>query len=225
MESTNSKSLAGIAIGTINVIRGGVTTDDSNTPPLRLVMWQVEYYRMKAISDWAEAHRFEPLDPQLQSDLGCLPLETVDMAECECIKWGCNVKKVKLPKFIFHAGRVQIGFIGLIDKRTRFVIAANPQAIKAMMESRFANPDAIYGYIIGQNLYVVTKADMTLLCYVNVRGWLERPSEEAAGCFDIWSEDYPIDAKFIPYITRSIMEEYLGVEQIPHDHKNNANHK
>lgn len=222
---TNSKSLAGIAMGIINVIRGGVMTDDTRTPPLRLVMRQIEYYRMKAISDWAEAHRFEPLDPQLQSDLGCLALEEVDMAECECVKWGCNVKKVKLPKFIFHAGRVQIGFIGLIDKRTRFFMVSNPQVIKTMLTGRFADPNAIYGYIIGQNLYVVTKADMSLLCWANVRGWLETPSEENANCFDIWSEDYPIDAKFIPYITRSIMEEYLGVEQVPQDEKNNANHR
>lgn len=222
MEFTNSKSLAGIAQGIINLLNGGVTTDDARIS-LRLVMRQIEYYRMKAISDWAEAHRFEPLDPQLQSDLGCIPLEEVDAAECECVKWGCNVKKAKLPRFIFHAGRVQVGFIGLVDKRTRIVMMANPQAIKSVMNSRFADPNAIYGYIIGQNLYVVTRADMSLLCYINARGWLETPSEEAAGCFDIWSEDYPIDLKFMPFIVRSIMEEYLNVIQVPQDERNNAN--
>ena len=221
--NSSSKSLAVIAQRILNNMSGGIATDD-NRYSLRTIMNAVEYYRAKAISDWSEAHRFEPLDPQLQSDLGCLPLEDVDMAECECTKWGCNVKKVKLPKFLFHNGRVQISYIGLIDKRTRIIMYQNPTAIKSAMKSRYAGKDTFYGYIIGQNLYVVTRADMSLLCWVNVRGWLETPSEESAACFDIWSEDYPIDLKFMPFIVRSIMEEYGISLQTPHDERNNANH-
>jgi len=213
-----------MAQGIMLMLRNGVVTDDTRQPSLRYLMKQIEYYRAKAISDWSERHKFEPLDPQLQSDLGCIPLVEVDMAECECVKWGCNVKKAVLPKFMFHNGRVMRSFVGLIDKRTPIIVVANPATIKAKMSGRFSDPNAYYGYFIGQNFYVVTRADMSLLCFINARGWLETPSEEAAGCFDIWSEDYPIDLKFMPFIIRSIIEEYMQVLGIPHDEKNNANH-
>ena len=155
--------------------------------------------------------------PQWVMDLGCVPLTTVDQADCPNAEWGEDVKKLVLPKVIDLPNNAGVYFFGLIDKKTRIYL-----------------PDGNYGdlddYVpfqannkrqaqqIGNNIYLYGK-DITKLCWVNLQLIPDDPTEVTLcasenvepRCYDPNVDCYPIPSHLEGVLYDMIFARYIDI--------------
>lgn len=123
-----------------------------------------------------EVDKQKPLSTQLQQDLGCVPVELIDAAECCNITSGCKIVRTvsELPRFVESSDGPIIAYIGAVDKQegyqivpwSRFRWAAYSKYTKGI---RLAS-------LLNNHVYILNG---TGLASVNVRGVFDDPREAA----------------------------------------------
>ncbi len=220
-------SLNELTYNILNIIRGGKTSDDepfSNDQ----IAFMIGYYRsVLAKKDWLKNKKF---DLQLVQDLGCVPVQKVDKAECCTFTDNCNVVRT-VDKVPITIGGDSNGFtfIGRVDKRTSYSFLSKSQSHWASHNRFTANiPRSYYhnGYIYVDNL---ENLDIKV---INIQGVFDEPLKVTAylnehdcketSCITA-DDDYPMPAWMVSYITESILSKEMnfGVQAI-RDTENNA---
>lgn len=172
----------------------------------------------------------------LQQDLGCVPLECVDQADCDVCgwQWGDNVKKLVLPEIMEIDNNAGI-MLFLIDKRTQIYL---PSQIYGELDDFVRFPlKGTAGYqaqLIGnKTIYIkYNKSGNTPpLQVVNPRGIFKDPAavdyyNGEKRCFDWDKDDYPIPGDLEDVMYTLIWQKYIGpFIQLPRDNTNQENNK
>jgi hypothetical protein len=200
-----------------NIGRAGNSDADDENIKISMVKFWINGYRAKLIFEFTNAGKL--IDPQLVQDLGVVPLEEVDKADSdcpECVKWGCNIYKVDIPKLVDLPNNRGLLFVGLIDKQTPIALDY-PDTSKFKRATRFGDKFD-RSYLIGNTLYVTTTNENLDLKYINIRGVFEDPREAfnyvAPGCDKkCYSDDdpYPIPMRMYEPITKNILQSELNM--------------
>jgi len=193
----------------LNIHAGGRLSDDF-IPSYNQVAFMVKYVRAMLIR--RDLDQNWNLHPNYSQDLGCIPLISVDKAECCEITLDCDILRteVKIPNPIRLKTRIGITYVGSIDKQTTFDLIL-PQRSPYIKYSKYTAhvPRAYYlnGYI-----YIPNNHD---LAAINVRAILENP-KDANGflcgdepCYTTNSE-FPMPADMIQPMTELILSKEMN---------------
>jgi hypothetical protein len=195
----------------INIGRGGLSSDDDRLNERQVKFW-MRYYRSKAI--FFDSNGGRSLDPQLVQDLGCLALEEVDKADCPEALWGCNVKRVKIPKLVDLPDNRGLAFIGLLDKTTQFVLTS-PNVMQFAVHRKFTG-NMRRAYLIGEYIYVTDPFNEDIK-YINVRGVWDDPQAveytDGDGVVSCIGDDdvYPMPDRYVADIVNQILRIELNM--------------
>jgi len=213
-----------------NIAKGGQGNSDDDNLNIRQIEFWIRAYRARGIlqtTDFGKA-----IDPQMVQDLGCMPLEEVDMADPDCPScpdWGCTIKKINIPKLVDFPYNRGVLFVGKIDKRTPFILDAAD--VSVFKEHTAFGKQMNRAYLIGNKMYFRLYGDDQAIKYVNVRGVFEDPTEvyswATAGCdakcYDPLTDEYPMPLSMYEYVTSSILSRELNMTvQTKEDEMNNA---
>jgi hypothetical protein len=154
------------------------------------IKFNVIHYRAMFIR--RDQDRNNHISPILQQDLGCIPLEEVDAAECCDIESNCTVlrTKYKLPTPIRLKGNSDFIYVGDITK-TGPIDLVEPDSLKYLNAGRYSKLGRYY-YYLNDRIYLIN----TELDYVNVRGVFVDPREVAAFNQCEGADCYTDDSKF-----------------------------
>lgn len=200
-----------------NIGRAGNSDTDDEKLKIGMIKFWIKGYRAKLIHDFTFSGKM--IDPQLVQDLGVVPLVEVDKADSECpdVDWGCKIFKVTIPKLVDLPNNRSMVFVGLIDKQTP-IILDYPDVFSFKRYTRFGKKFH-RAYLIGNDLYVVTKDINSELKYINVRGVFEDPTDAfeyvAPGCekncYNDNVDEYPIPMRMYEPITSQILQKELNI--------------
>ena len=148
----------------------------------------INYRALFIRQDYTKNGRYNALFIQ---DLGCVPTERVDSAECCDVESGCLVTRTKeiLPEPVRLKGLEDFVFVGAIDKRTRFTMIS-PEEAAYIKYNKYTKFNPKYYYLNGR-VYCTKDVE-----YVNIRGIFSDPREAARfnECAD--ADCYTDDSKF-----------------------------
>lgn len=195
-----------ISYNILNIARGGISSDDDRLNIRQIKFW-VEYYRARLLMEFTDAGK--NIDPHLVQDLGCLKLTEVDRAECPSITWESKIKKATIPKVISLPQDRGILFVGYIDKQKPIAFVSADTMY--WNQHRFITNEEVRAFLINDQLYIDSPTDEDL-CFINVRGVFENPSdvetEDTDGnkvCFDDDTDVYPMPKKLVQMVTERIL--------------------
>ncbi len=195
----------------LNIARGGLSSDDDRLNIRQIKFW-IRYHRALAIKE--DVLRGKGLDSQLIQDLGCLMLEAVDKANCPEVLWGCEVKRVAIPKLVDLPNNKGIIFVGLVDKVTPIILTP-PNVAHFKTKQRFTG-NMRRAYFIGNYLYVTDPCNEDIK-HINVRGVFDNPKEVESTNTDGTKEcidddsNYPMPESYVPVIVDNIMRRELNM--------------
>lgn len=149
---------------------------------------------------YADQSKRQSVNVGFVQDMGCVPMQRIDQADCDNYEWGQYVRKVTIPQVIDLPENMGLVFFGMIDKRTTIYL---PSVLYGSLNDALPlNPYRDYeAYQIGQTIYVRSKNSdkAEKLCAVNIRGIFSDPTLvsccDADGnekCFDWDATPYPI---------------------------------
>lgn len=176
------------------------------------------------------------IDHNIEQDLGCVKLITVDAAECcdVTISADCNILRTEkqIPNTIeFHKGTgiTRVGPIKKIDAAFSFIPYNRVQFAGS---DKYASK-VVQAFLLNNYLYFITPTtESKLLEYVNVRGVFEVPSEAAnfsncdgTACYDKATSKYPINSWMYAYLKEQILRELGMAMQVPKDSKGDSQEK
>jgi len=200
-----------LSYNVLNIARGGLSSDDDRLNIRQIKFW-IGYYRAYAIKE--SLKKGTGVDSQLVQDLGVLTLESVDKADHPKVLWGCEVKRVRVPKLVDLPNDSGLVFIGLVDKQTPIILSP-PNVVHFKAHQRFTG-NMRRAYLIGGYLYVTDPFNEDI-CYVNVRGIFDNPSDAgyqgADGDYTCIDDDdeYPMPESYVPLIVNYIMQKELNM--------------
>lgn len=208
----------------INIIRGGRIADDESISLKQIAFW-IHYYRAMLIRQEYEKGR--TINPDVIQDLGCVPVQLVDKAECCEIQTNCYILKTvdPMPKGIEFYTRNAIEWVGTIDKKKNFPMQSIYRSNWKQYDKYTSNMET--AYLLNGYIYITSN---TTLEYINVRGVFENPEEAGefndcltgSPCFS-WDSRYPIAAHHIPVINEMVLKkELLAGMHAPQDQDNDA---
>lgn len=157
----------------------------------------VNYRALFIRQDYTKNGRYNSLFIQ---DLGCIPLESVDSAECCTVESGCNVVRTTLilPDPVRLKGLEDFVFVGGIDKITRYTMSI-PEEVGYLQYSKYSKNDPRY-YYMNKRAYLYNVPEG----FVNIRGIFADPREaarfnlcEGANCYTDDSK-FPVPEDMIP---------------------------
>lgn len=237
LPTVHKKSWIGLAYDIANPPAGGSRTDDNRTS-LRAIMRYMQIYYSEILTDELERKKQGILgfkvDDRFYNDLGCLPLTSVDKAECGCTIAGCTILRTDtMPKILTLFGKLMVAYVGDVDKQTPFT-KTTAENVNASMRSRFG-ANLIHWYFKNDYIYIVipkSKADLLISC-INVQAITEditavmrqcrQDGSTFTPCFDIWSEEVNIPDRFLNRIRHAIWRNEMGLQlQAPHDDVNDG---
>jgi hypothetical protein len=195
----------------LNIARGGLSSDDDRLNERQIAFW-IRYYRAKSI--FFDSNGGRNIDQQLVQDLGCLMLEEVDKADCPEVLWGCNVKRVKIPKLVDLPDNRGLMFVGLLDKTTSFIMTP-PNVMQFAAHRRFTG-NMRRAYLIGQHVYVTDPFNEDIK-YINIRGIWDNPQEveytDGDGNTSCITDDdqYPMPERYVADIVNQILRIELNM--------------
>lgn len=212
-----------------NIARGGQGNSDDERLNIRQIRFWINGYRASGMFQTTDYGK--DIHPQLEQDLGVIPLQEVDKADSNCPKvdWGCTIKKIQIPTLIDFPDLRALTFIGKIDKVSAF-ISSNSHTANQKRHTRFGNILS-RAYIIGKNVYFILSENDSELEYVNVRGIFEMPEDVVTyptegceqKCYDPAEDDYPMPQRLYEFVLKSILRNELNwSEQAVNDEINNA---
>ena len=130
-------------------------------------------------------------------DLGCMKLTKIDSADCSLVNFGTDIKYVDIPNVLQLKKTNGIEFFGSVDKQ--YIIPfKDPSIVGYDRYIRFPKKIGLSASQIGSRIYV-RGANAVNLCYVNIRGVFETPSQVYScpsentnpTCYD-WDCQYPL---------------------------------
>jgi hypothetical protein len=233
-----ARSLMGVAHDIRNIARAGDSSGDDRYS-LRQIMFWIETHaadlrRERLKEDEAEG---KELREDWIQEFTCKALEVVDLSHCSCVKFGCTIKRVKLPILSVYKGKLTILYLGRSDFRMGYFLADSPQdaEVYAGGVGRFgrANPKPAY-YIQGGYAYIVFPPEYALTETVGIVGVESNPLtatplpviEGKTLNRDIWCEAIPIKDDEIAEVRKRILGREMGITvqyEANNDQTNNAN--
>jgi hypothetical protein len=212
--------------GILNRVRPKLSDDESLTE--RQVQFDFENARARFLRN--EFNKNRTIDPAFIQDLGCIPLEVVDRAECCEISADCYIVRtaLELPGTIEKHNETSHTRVGPIDKMQKpYSLVPYERAVYAG-NGRFNN-NAIFAFLRNKRIYLVSNNRLIKhMEYLNVQGVFEEPRKAAdfvtcdnKPCYTDNSQ-YPINKWLIDHITRMLIQEYLPSSQLPIDMENDA---
>lgn len=177
-----------------NIYSGGITKVDF---PFRdaQIAFMVDYHSALLRKLDIDSKGF--IDSSNIQDLGCQKLTKIDAADCTLVNFGTDIKYVDIPNTLQLKKANAIEYFGSIDKTTIIPIK-DPDIIPYDRYIRFPKNIGISASQIGNRIYV-RGANAVDLCYVNIRGAFQTPSQVMScnsfdtepTCYD-WDCQYPI---------------------------------
>ena len=170
----------------------------------------------------------------LQQDLGCIPLECVDEADCCCVgwEWGDDVKKLTFPPVAELKENAGIAFFGLIDKKTQIYL---PSQIYGELDEflRFKGNNYRKAQMIGNDTIYLRGEGVRHLKTVNLRGIFKDPlavnkygANGDCKCYDWDNDNYPIPADLENAMYTIVWQTYIApFVGLPRDNTNNEANK
>ena len=216
-------SLSQLRYNILNLKGGGRTSDDERLSD-RQVDFQINYVRSLLIRRDYEKGR--TLSTHIEQDLGCVPLELVDAADCCDAETGCTILRTTLPipVPIEVYDRELITYVGHIDKTHSF--DEIPSSRSRWIKNNKYTAKGKRWFYLGDYIYVVGTKDLK---FINIRGVWETPADASrfnhcsgADCYSADS-DYPIASWMIQPLTDMIMKGEVKESIVfPQDTKNDA---
>jgi hypothetical protein len=170
----------------------------------------INYRALFIRQDYTKNGRYNALFIQ---DLGCVPTEKVDSAECCDVESECNVIRTvdELPDPVRLKGLEDFVFVGAIDKKTRYTMIL-PEEVSYVSYNKYSKLDPRY-YYMNSRVYLVN----VTAGYVNIRGIFADPREAArfnhcAGA-DCYTDDtyFPCPEDMIAGIKTGIIQGELQI--------------
>jgi len=212
--------------GVLDRIRPQLSDDESISE--RQITFDFENMRARFLRN--EFNKNRTIDPAFIQDLGCIPLETVDRAECCEISADCYIVRtaVELPGTIEKWNETSLTRIGPIDKLQRpYSLVPYERAVYSG-NGKF-NGKAVFAFLRNRRIYLVSQSRLLKhMEYLNVQGVFEEP-RVAANFVDCDNKPcytdnspYPINKWLIDHITRQLIQEYVPLSTAPADTQNDA---
>lgn len=170
----------------------------------------INYRSLFIRQDYTKSGKYHQL---LVQDLGCVPVEKVDSAECCTVESGCFVyrTKDKIPDPIRLKGLEDFTFVGATDKISRYT-SILPEEIEYLKHNKYTSKDPRY-YYMNEYVYLLNLQPE----YVNIRGIFADPREvakfnqcEDAECYTDDSR-FPVPEDMIPGIINSFISGELRI--------------
>lgn len=206
-----------------NLAAGGILSDDQLISN-RQMAFIINYTRAFLIKK--DLDKKKSINPDIIQDLGCVPVQPVDKAECCELIVDCLILRTvdPLPKTIALNHSNPITFVGLLDGSESFDFISQARSRWTQYETYTANYRR--AYLKNGHLYV---SNDLLLEDINVQGVFEDPLAAAKyhncngePCFS-FDSTYPIEESMIKALTQSIITDELGiVARTKQDNFNNA---
>lgn len=198
-----------------------VLTMDSNLTPLH-VKNDIIAERANMIKSHLENGKL--VDEVFIQDLGCIPLEVVDAAECCDITTDCTVIRtaVELPQ------EIRFTRVGPIDKTSKRFTMIPYESVNYNGNGKF-NKNLIFAFHLNNRIYLKSNdSNIGLLEYINVRGVFEDPRlikdflcADGKPCYSD-DESFPMPKWMEVHIRERLITSYLRSEQLPKDLNNDA---
>lgn len=210
-----------------NLYRGGQTSDDE-TVSNRQLAFIFNYYRAKLIRE--DLSKGRTIDRSIIQDLGCVPVECVDAAECcDLVDSGSTIIRTvePIPEFVELYDKDLLTFVGLVDKSKSFQITSEAQVRWGKYNKYTGKSTKAFMRDNGNYLYIANAPKGIEL--INIQGVFENPEEaskfnhcDGTPCFS-QDEEYPVSAHMLPIINEMIMSKELkGLITTPTDETNNT---
>jgi hypothetical protein len=210
-----------------NLYRGGVTSDDEDISN-RQVIFIFNYYRAKLIRE--DLNKKRSIDRGLIQDLGCVPVECVDAAECcDITDSGSTVLRTvnPIPDLLELYDRNLLTFVGTVDKAVSYQITPEAQVRWSKYNKYTGKKPKAFMRSDNNHIYIANAP--AGLEFINVQGIFEDPEDakeyshcDGTPCFTR-DMDYPISAHMIPAINQLIAQNELrGLATSPSDETNNT---
>jgi len=215
---------------TLEILKGNHIVDDVD-----LMERQIMFHWNTQRALWLRNEYNKPgrsIDPEIEQDLGCLELVTVDAAECCSVEVCCDAlrTKIKIPSLLEFHDKPGITRVGLPNKLTIPFTFTNYNKAMYSISNKYASQQ-VYAFLLNGYMYLITKRqDIQMLDYINVRGVFEDPLELTKfqcgdkACFSL-EDSYPIKSWMIPYIRAEVVNILSTGLQIPKDKANDASDK
>ena len=216
-------TLSKLVFNILNIKGGGRSSDDERLSA-RQVEFQIGYIRSLLIRrDYEKGRSINPITEQ---DLGCVPVELVDKADCCEVEVGCTILRTvnPVPTPIEVFDRDLVTYVGSVDKTHSFD-EISPARARFINYNKYTRGKTRWFYM-GDYIYILNNKDLK---YINIRGIFEDPREAASyshctgePCFTMDS-DYPIASWMIQPVTEMILKGEVKESMIfPQDNKNDA---
>lgn len=203
--------------------------DDSTFSP-RLIKDMIHTKRALFLRNELNKMRVAP--ENIQQPLSCVALESVDDSECCDFSSGCTVKRTVdiLPSILQLHNKLAITRVGPVGAGAPpFSIVSYNDAIY-FGNGRY-NQNAIAAYFRSGRIYLVSKADLSMVDRVSIRAIFEYPPDAARfiSCQGVpcYSDDgeYPVDAWMWEYIRKDMIQDLNPVTYAPQDTENDNQDK
>lgn len=184
----------------------------------QIASWIISTYGFLMTKD---VEKYNSVPANLEADLGCWPLESVDQADCPaCWNWGDDVKKAVFPAMLECKNGAGLSFFGLIDKRTRITVpVSNYGSLNDY--KRFPAKLDWDAYMIGNNtIYIKWLGALgraPTIKTVNIRGLLQDPREMVVynpdgtkRCYDWNVDQFPISSDLVNVMYELVWKNYLA---------------
>lgn len=232
------RSLMGVAHDIRNIVRAGDASGDDRYSLRQIMFWietgAADLRRERLKEDEAEG---KELREDWIQEFPCKILETVDLSHCTCVRYGCTIKRVKLPVLSVYKGKLTILYLGRSDFRMAYFLADTPQDAETYAGGvgRFGrtNPKPAY-YIQGGYAYIVFPPEYALTESIGIVGVESNPLsptvlpviEGKTLNRDIWCEAVNIKDDEIAEIRKRILAREMTMTvqyEANNDQNNNAN--
>jgi len=217
-----------IVFDLMNIKRGQLSDDDIGDER------QYEFWlnNTRALLIRQDNNKGRSLTENIIQDLGCVEIETADVAECCDMEYGCMIKRTKLqlPRPIELSQQDAILRVGTIDKTSKAFTFVPYEQFIFSGNGRF-NKYIIFVTYRNGRLYLSSSNNLTLkgMKWINVRGIFEDPRSvkdftrcDGTPCYTGDSE-YPMSNWMIEVVKKMILDTNIKTMlTIPADTTNDA---
>lgn len=183
-----------------------------------------------------EMNKPRSVDEQVVQTLGCVPLEIADRSACPEFTTGYSVLQTSsdIPKVIELNNADGIIEVGPVDRIARPFSYVNYNRARFSGKGRF-NQNILFAFRYGLRILVIATnmesgSFLKYMRYLKIRGVFENPEDVAqfthldgTTCYDIFSDDYPLNRWMWDYIRDMILKtNFQLLTTAPTDKANDA---
>lgn len=226
-------SLNEIVYDVLGDVKSSRITDDAN-----ITTDKVKYIVHVQRSMWLNRRLTKPgymSTEDIIQDLGCIPVEMADTAECCDVNSGCSVLRTskKIPTPVNGNTDTMITRIGPVDKIGSPFQRVSYSEVPYVGNGKF-NKKHVFATYMNDRIYLIFGPDnyeARMIEHLNARGVFEDPQEvrEFTKCSGdpCYTDDlrYPVPENLIPFIKQQVFQQLVSNEQMPEDQKNDSNDK